>query len=270
MLDFPPCPGVFDNNYLVVYKGGKLLLVDLLQSAERQKLHMVSTKASFAHLESQSIADSVTERSEAGGSKFLVKLSGCEFALVYEQATKIYAIEGFKVKWVKEYDELIPDSISYMSYYHSKGKLTHMAIGTESSSQVCLYSIKNDEIEKTLQFDEESITSVFEIGVKYIAATTINGHFAVWDKNTYIQILKDQVLDAVFCVWKIPNTDLFAIGGQGPLLIYDTLDRAAEVKIKKMNGGIVDITYNEAKKILIWGDEEGTLYTFSVEKLIEN
>mmetsp|Transcript_28430 Transcript_28430/g.25165 ORF Transcript_28430/g.25165 Transcript_28430/m.25165 type:complete len:158 (-) Transcript_28430:27-500(-) len=157
-----------------------------------------------------------------------------------------------------------------MSYYHKQGKLTHLAIGTESSSQVCLFNISKNSIEEALEFGEESITSVFEIGTKYIAATTINGHLAVWDKNTHIQILKEEVLDAIFVICKIPNSDLFAIGGQGPLLIYDTLDRAAEVKIKKMNGGIVDITYNEGKNLLICGDEEGVIYTFSVESLLES
>mmetsp|Transcript_28430 Transcript_28430/g.25166 ORF Transcript_28430/g.25166 Transcript_28430/m.25166 type:complete len:146 (-) Transcript_28430:543-980(-) len=98
ILGFAPCEGVFKNSLLVIYKNGKLHLVDLLESAERQKLHMISQRASFANLESQSIADSVTERSEAGGSKFLVPLSGCEFALVYEQAVKIYAIEDFGMK----------------------------------------------------------------------------------------------------------------------------------------------------------------------------
>jgi len=163
---------------------------------------------------------------------------------------------------VKEYNELIDDNISSMAYYHTKGKLTHMAIGTEASSQVCIYNIKTNVLDKTLSVDEEAITSVFEIGNKYIAATTIDGYFVVWDKNTYIQILKENVMEAVFVVFKIPNSDLFVIGGNGPLLIYDTLDQVAEVKSKKMNGGVVDIAYNEAKSLLIYGDEEGTIFTF--------
>jgi len=262
VLSFPPCPGVFENNYLVVYKEGKVILVDLLQSAERQKLHMISQRVRFTHMESQSIADSVTERSDAGGRKFIIFLDKTEFALVYEQAVKIFVISDFGIKWVQEYDELIEDNISYISYYHTGKKRTHLAIGTESSSQICLYNIKTNVLDKTLDFGEESITSVFEIGSKYIAATTLTGYFAVWDKNTHIQILKDNVLEAIFVVFKIPDTDLFAIGGDGPLLIYDTLDKIAEVQLKKMKGGIIDIEYNQTTSTLICGDTEGTLYTY--------
>jgi len=75
VLSFPPCPGVFANNLLVVYKGGKLMLVDLLKSAEDQKLCMVSKKIKFTHLESESIQDSMTERSDAGDRKFIIALN---------------------------------------------------------------------------------------------------------------------------------------------------------------------------------------------------
>jgi hypothetical protein len=171
---------------------------------------------------------------------------------------------------VKEYDEMIGDSISAMSYYHSGGELTHMAIGTESSSQVCLLNIKTNVIDKTFDYDEEKITSVFEIGTDYIAATTINGHLAVWDKKFQNRIMKEYIMEAIFVVFKIPNSDLFAIGGQGPLLIYHLLDQAVEVKVKNIALGVVDITYNEAQSLLIFGDDEGTLYTYSIESLLDN
>ena len=170
---------------------------------------------------------------------------------------------------MKEYNELIPDRISYVSYYHTNRNLTHLAVGSESSSQVCLYNLKQDIIEKTLEFDEESVTSVFEIGKKYIAATSLNGHLAVWDKHTYIQILKDQVMDAVYITCKIPNSDYYALGGQGPLIIYNGLDKAVEVKVKNLNGGIVDIAFNEVQNMLVFGDEEGTLFTYDVSHLLE-
>lgn len=268
VISFPPCPGVFKNNLLVVYKDNKIILVDLLESAERQKLHMQSLRVKFSHLESQSVADSVTERSDSDSSKFLVPLSGCEFALVFEEAVKIFVISDFDVKCVKEYNEMIPDSISAISYYHTKGNLTHMAVGSETSNQLCLYNIKTDVIDKTFDVSNEVITSVFEIG-KYIAATTMDGHLAVWDKTTYIQILEEQIMKAIYTVFKIPNTELFAVGGQGPLIIYDSLDQAVQVKVKDMSGGIVDIAYNEAQSLLIFGDEEGTLYTYSIEKILD-
>lgn len=272
VLYFAPWPGVFSNSMLIVYKNGKILLVDLQQSAERQKLHMITKRVNFSHLESQSIADSVTERSDAGERKFLVPLSGCEFAIVYEQAAKFYQITDFDLKWVKEYEEIIEDSITNFCYYHTNGgkSLTHLAIGTESSSQVVIYNIKEQVNDKTLEFDEDSVTNVFEIGVKYIAATSINGHLAVWDKNTHIQILKDRVMEAIFIVTKIPDSTLYAIGGEGPLLIYDGLDRAAEVKLKGVSGGIIDIVYNQDLKTILCGDGEGTLYTYNIEKLLGN
>jgi hypothetical protein len=76
VLALPPCPGVFKNNLLVVYKDGKIILVDLLESAERQKLHMRSLKVSFYNIESQSVADSMTEKSDSDSTKFFIPLSG--------------------------------------------------------------------------------------------------------------------------------------------------------------------------------------------------
>jgi serine/threonine protein kinase len=266
VLYFPPCPGVFDNNMLVVYKEGKLVLVDLLQSAERQKLHMVSEKVKFYHLESQSMMDSMTERSEAGDKKFLVPLSGCEFAVVFEQAIKIFIIENFSLKMVKEYNELIPDTISNLCNLHSvkDKKLTHLAVGTESNSQVVLVNVKTGERDKTLDVDEDTITNVFEIGKKYLAATSFNGHLVVWDKNTYIQLINEQIMDSLFIVLPISNSELFAVGGEGPLMIYNGLDKIAEVKIEN----IVDIAYNESIKTLICGSQDGEIYTYNIEKLL--
>ena len=270
VLSFPPWEDFFDYNVLVVYKGGKLLLVNLLKSAENQKLVMVTKKVVFSHVESQSVADSVTERSDAGERKFLVPLSGNEFALVFEHSVKLYQIIDFDLKLVKEYDEMINDSISNFCYYHEprKGSLTHLAIGTESSSQVALFNIKDEWIDKTLNFDEGTITSVFEVGDRYIAATTIEGYFAAWDKNTYIQIFNEKIMDDILFVFRIPHTDLIAIGGHGPLFIYNELDKAAEIKIKGNEDGIVDIAYNEAKQLLIFGNESGTIYTYWIEKLL--
>jgi len=51
------------------------MLVDLLKSAEDQKLCMVSKKIKFTHLESESIQDSMTERSDAGDRKFIIALN---------------------------------------------------------------------------------------------------------------------------------------------------------------------------------------------------
>ena len=270
VLSFPACEGLFDYNVLVVYKGGKLLLVNLLKSAENQKLIMASTKVTFTNVESQSVADSVTERSDAGERKFLVPLSGSEFALVFEQSIKLYQITDFELRWVKEYDEIVNDSISNFWYYHDprKGALTHLAIGTESSSQIALYNIKDEWIDKTLNFDEGTITSVFEIGNRYIAATTIEGYFAAWDKNTHIQIFNEQLMDDILYVFKIPNTDLIAIGGHGPLFIFNELDKAAEIKIKGNEDGIVDIAYNESKQLLVFGNETGTIFTYWIDKLL--
>lgn len=271
ILMFAPCPGVFEYSVIVVYKGGKLILVDLLQSAERQKLVMVTHRVNFNYQESQSVADSVTEMSDAGERKFLVAVSPSQFVVVYEQAAKLYQIVDFDIKLVKEYAELIPDDITYLSLYHTGKKgLTHLAVGTDSSSQVVLFNIKTEVIDKTLDVDEESVTSVFEVGQNYIACTTLNGHLCLWDKNTHINIMKDKVMEAIYIVTKIPNTDLYAIGGQGPLLIYDIQDRAVEVKIKGLSGGVVDIVYSDAAKMLVFGDEGGTIYTYSLESLLAN
>lgn len=272
VLYFPPCPGVFNNNMLVVYKEGKVILVDLLQSAERQKLHMTSLKVKFTGMESQSMMDSVTERSDAGDRKFMIPLSGSEFAVVHDQTAKLFTITDFSLKMVKEYSELIPDAVSYFCYYHSSNgrDLTHLAIGTASSSQVVLFNIKNNVIDKTLDCDQDDVTNVFEIDKKYILATTLDGNLIAWDKNTYIQIMKDHIMDQIFVVLKIPNSSLFAVGGEGPLMIYDTLDRAAEIKIKGVSGGIVDIAYNESQNLLICGDQEATLFTYNIEKLLNN
>lgn len=103
---------------------------------------------------------------------------------------------------------------------------------------------------------------------KYIAATSINGSFVVWDKMTFIKILEDKLMPAILVVFKIPNTNLYAIGGQGPVYIYDELDKVAEVKIKKNEEAIVDFAYNEAKQLLIMGNEAGWLFTYTISDLL--
>jgi hypothetical protein len=270
VLSFLPCPNMFDYNALVVFKKGKLILVNLLKSAEKQSLVTVTKKVTFQKVGSQSIADSQTENSDAGERYFLVPLSESEFALVFEEAVKLYQISNFDLVLMKEYDEIINDTISNFCYYreHGSKSLTHLAIGTETSSQVCLINLKSSAVDKTLNFDDGTITSVFEIGNKYIAATSINGNLVVWDKMTFIQIMREELMAAILIVYKIPGTDLIAIGGQGPVFIYQDLDKIAEVKLKQNEESIVDFAYNDSKQLLIMGNESGTLFTYSISELL--
>lgn len=166
VISFPPWPDIFDYSVLVVFKGSKLILVNLLKSAQKQELVTVTKKVSFQNMESQSIMESQTDKSDVEERHFLVPLSNWEFALVFEQAIKLYQISDFNLVLLKEYDEIINDSISNFCYYsaHGSKSLTHLAIGTESSSQVALANLKNNNIDKTLDVDDETVTSVFEIG----------------------------------------------------------------------------------------------------------
>lgn len=270
MLAFPPCPGQFNFNALVVYKGGKLILVNLNKTAEKQDLVKVSKKVTFHPIDSQSIADSQTDRSDAGEGFFLNPLSESEFAIVCDEAVKLYQITDFDLVLMKEFNELVTDSISYFCYFrdYKTKNLTHLAIGTETSSQIALVNIKSSKMDKVLNFDQETITSVFEIGHKYIAGTTINGMFAVWDKMTFMRILEEDLMPAILVTFKIPETDLYAIGGSGPVMIFRELDKVAEVKIKGNEDSIVDFAYNSAKKLLIFGNETGVIYTYCISELL--